>query len=122
MHLILTGATGLVGSGVLDAMLKMKDVTKISIIGRRSVAMADKISTAYGANHSGFTSGDASLTYPLSSLRGDADAECSLSLLNIVSVAAPRSLHALATHFEFEPAPQSGSGSAGCEDGALLLV
>lgn len=41
MHLILTGATGLVGSGVLDAMLKMKDVTKISILSRRPVPMAD---------------------------------------------------------------------------------
>ncbi|OIW32670.1 hypothetical protein CONLIGDRAFT_630319 [Coniochaeta ligniaria NRRL 30616] len=41
MHLILTGATGLVGSGVLDAMIKMKDITKISIISRRPVAMAD---------------------------------------------------------------------------------
>lgn len=41
MHLILTGATGLVGSGVLDAMIKMKDITKISIISRRPVKMAD---------------------------------------------------------------------------------
>lgn len=41
MHLILTGATGLVGSGVLDAMIKMKDVTKISILSRRPIPMAD---------------------------------------------------------------------------------
>ncbi|KAK3312200.1 nucleoside-diphosphate-sugar epimerase [Apodospora peruviana] len=41
MHLILTGATGLIGSGVLDAMIKMKDVTKISILSRRPVPMAD---------------------------------------------------------------------------------
>ncbi|KAI1125529.1 putative nucleoside-diphosphate-sugar epimerase [Nemania abortiva] len=41
MHLILTGATGLVGSGVLDAMIKMKDVTKISILSRRPVPMAE---------------------------------------------------------------------------------
>ncbi|KAK8105284.1 hypothetical protein PG999_008643 [Apiospora kogelbergensis] len=41
MHLILTGATGLVGSGVLDAMIKMKEVTKISILSRRPVAMAE---------------------------------------------------------------------------------
>ncbi|KAK8010222.1 hypothetical protein PG990_009187 [Apiospora arundinis] len=41
MHLILTGATGLVGSGVLDAMIKSKDVTKISILSRRPVAMAE---------------------------------------------------------------------------------
>ncbi|KAI8626528.1 putative nucleoside-diphosphate-sugar epimerase [Xylariaceae sp. FL1651] len=41
MHLILTGATGLVGSSVLDAMIRMKDVTKISILSRRPVRMAE---------------------------------------------------------------------------------
>lgn len=41
MHLILTGATGLCGSSVLDAMLKTKEVTKISIISRRPVKMAE---------------------------------------------------------------------------------
>ncbi|KAM0257754.1 hypothetical protein ACHAQJ_004205 [Trichoderma viride] len=41
MHLILTGATGLIGSSVLDAMLKMTEVTKISILSRRPVAMAE---------------------------------------------------------------------------------
>ena len=40
MHLILTGATGLVGSGVLDAMLKSEEITKISILSRRPVPMA----------------------------------------------------------------------------------
>ncbi|KAI1172017.1 putative nucleoside-diphosphate-sugar epimerase [Nemania sp. FL0916] len=43
MHLILTGATGLVGSGVLDAMIKMKDVSKISILSRRPVPMAEDV-------------------------------------------------------------------------------
>ncbi|KAI3319486.1 putative nucleoside-diphosphate-sugar epimerase [Xylariaceae sp. AK1471] len=43
MHVILTGATGLVGSGVLDAMIKMKDVTKISILSRRPVQMAEDV-------------------------------------------------------------------------------
>lgn len=41
MHLILTGATGLVGSSVLDAMLKNTSVSKISILSRRPVRMAD---------------------------------------------------------------------------------
>jgi uncharacterized protein YbjT (DUF2867 family) len=41
MHLILTGATGLVGSAVLDAMLGMKEVSKISILSRRPVKMAE---------------------------------------------------------------------------------
>lgn len=41
MHLILTGATGLVGSGVLDAMLKVKDISRISILSRRPVKMIE---------------------------------------------------------------------------------
>lgn len=41
MHLLLTGATGLVGSGVLDAMIKMKEVSKITILSRRPVRMAE---------------------------------------------------------------------------------
>lgn len=41
MHIILTGATGLVGSGVLDALIKAKDITKISILTRRPIPMAD---------------------------------------------------------------------------------
>ncbi|TFA97881.1 hypothetical protein CCMA1212_010395 [Trichoderma ghanense] len=41
MHLILTGATGLIGSSVLDAMLRMTEVTKVSILSRRPVAMAE---------------------------------------------------------------------------------
>lgn len=41
MHLVLTGATGLVGSGVLDAMIRMKDITKISILSRGPVKMAE---------------------------------------------------------------------------------
>lgn len=41
MHIILTGATGLVGSAVLDALIKNKAVTQISIISRRPVKMAD---------------------------------------------------------------------------------
>ena len=42
MHLILTGATGLVGSAVLDAMLHCQTVTKVSILSRRPVPMAEQ--------------------------------------------------------------------------------
>jgi uncharacterized protein YbjT (DUF2867 family) len=42
MHLILTGATGLVGSAVLDAMLRTSEITRISILARRPVAMAEQ--------------------------------------------------------------------------------
>lgn len=71
MHLILTGATGLVGSAVLDAMIKTKDISKITLISRRPVPMAedagqpDRIKTII---HEDFTS------YPPSLLDQVADA------------------------------------------------
>lgn len=40
MHLILTGATGLVGSAALRAMINRDSVTKISVISRRDVPQA----------------------------------------------------------------------------------
>ncbi|KAJ4987838.1 nucleoside-diphosphate-sugar epimerase [Stagonosporopsis vannaccii] len=41
MHLILTGATGLVGAAVLDSMLAQKGISQISILSRRPVKMAE---------------------------------------------------------------------------------
>ncbi len=41
MHLILTGGTGLVGTAVLDSMIRTKDVTKISVLSRRPVKFTD---------------------------------------------------------------------------------
>jgi uncharacterized protein YbjT (DUF2867 family) len=41
MHLVLTGATGLVGSAVLHQMLIAPSVTKLTILSRRPVAQAD---------------------------------------------------------------------------------
>ncbi|GME55509.1 putative nucleoside-diphosphate-sugar epimerase protein [Neofusicoccum parvum] len=41
MHLLLTGATGLIGSVALDMMLNDPAVTKISIISRKAVPQAD---------------------------------------------------------------------------------
>ncbi|OJJ85285.1 putative nucleoside-diphosphate-sugar epimerases [Aspergillus glaucus CBS 516.65] len=41
MHVILTGATGLVGSTTLLALMGMKDIAKISILSRRPVPMVD---------------------------------------------------------------------------------
>ncbi|KAF7911591.1 hypothetical protein EAE99_011145 [Botrytis elliptica] len=41
MHLILTGATGLVGSGILHQMLIHPSVTKISILSRKPVPLAE---------------------------------------------------------------------------------
>ena len=41
MHLILTGATGFVGSAALDIMLNNPAVTRISILSRRPVKQAE---------------------------------------------------------------------------------
>ncbi|KAF2840423.1 hypothetical protein M501DRAFT_991424 [Patellaria atrata CBS 101060] len=41
MHLILTGATGLVGSAALAAMLANKTISRISIISRKPVTMGE---------------------------------------------------------------------------------
>lgn len=37
MHLILTGATGMVGEGVLQAFLTSSNISKIAILSRRPV-------------------------------------------------------------------------------------
>ncbi|KAI8953083.1 hypothetical protein F4801DRAFT_538405 [Xylaria longipes] len=72
MHLVLTGATGLVGSGVLDAMIKMKDVTKISILSRRPVAMAEdaKDPRINVIIHKDFTKYDSTVLDQLKGARG----------------------------------------------------
>ena len=41
MHLILTGATGLVGSGVLQYMISSPAVTTVSVLSRRPVPQAE---------------------------------------------------------------------------------
>jgi len=92
MHLILTGATvrpvllpfyigsvakrrllqGLVGSGVLDTMIKMKDVTKISILSRRPVQMAEdaKDPRINVIIHKDFTNYDTAVLDQLKGARG----------------------------------------------------
>ncbi|TLD15238.1 hypothetical protein PspLS_10655 [Pyricularia sp. CBS 133598] len=73
MHTILTGATGLVGSAVLDAMLSNPSITKITILSRRPVAQATaradpRVSVVL---HDDFTSyDDAALRSRLQDARG----------------------------------------------------
>jgi uncharacterized protein YbjT (DUF2867 family) len=56
MHLILTGATGLVGSAVLQHMLNTASVTTISIISRRPVPQAEGHPQAKVILHKDFNS------------------------------------------------------------------
>ncbi|KAJ8066881.1 hypothetical protein OCU04_004264 [Sclerotinia nivalis] len=57
MHLILTGATGLVGSGILQTMLTHPSITKLSILSRNPVPLAETHTNHEKANviiHSDF--------------------------------------------------------------------
>ncbi|CAN9258600.1 unnamed protein product [Alternaria alternata] len=54
MHLILTGATGLVGAAVLDNMLAQQSISRISILSRRPVAMAEGHDNAKVIIHNDF--------------------------------------------------------------------
>ena len=58
MHLVLTGATGLVGSAVLQQMLVTPSVSKVSILSRRPVAQAEGHSKVHVIIHKDYA------TYP----------------------------------------------------------
>jgi NAD dependent epimerase/dehydratase family enzyme len=55
MHLIITGATGMIGTTCLHEMLVNKRVTKVSILSRKPVAMADGHSKANVVLHQDFS-------------------------------------------------------------------
>jgi len=56
MHLILTGATGLVGSGVLQHILCVPNqVTKLSILSRKPVPLAEGHPQVTVIQHDDFT-------------------------------------------------------------------
>ena len=55
MHLILSGATGLVGSACLHQILTNDSVTTISILSRRPVPMAEGHSKVKVLLHTDFT-------------------------------------------------------------------
>lgn len=69
MHLILTGATGLVGSAVLHSMITTPTVTKVSILSRRPVAQAEGHEKVSVIIHNDYT------TYPSEVLAQLKDAE-----------------------------------------------
>jgi uncharacterized protein YbjT (DUF2867 family) len=84
MHIILTGATGLVGSGVLQTMLINPSVTKLSILSRRPVPQAENHNKANVIIHKDFT------TYPESVLDQLKDAEGCVWALGISSAGMDR--------------------------------
>ena len=70
MHVILTGATGLAGSGVLHHMLTNETIQTISILSRRAVPMAEGQSKAKVIIHTDFTSYPDSLLQQLKGAEG----------------------------------------------------
>ncbi|KAF2003509.1 hypothetical protein P154DRAFT_520103 [Amniculicola lignicola CBS 123094] len=71
MHLILTGATGLIGSGVFHQMLNMEGVSRISILSRRPVKMVEgHEDKAQVIIHKDFNNYDAALLEQLKDAHG----------------------------------------------------
>lgn len=61
MHVILTGATGLIGAGVLQHMLATPEITRVSILSRRPVALAEGHEKAKVIIHKDFHTYDPSV-------------------------------------------------------------
>lgn len=70
MHLILTGATGLVGAAVLDSMLAQESISRISILSRRPVKMAEGHDKAKVIIHKDFKTYDKALLDELRDAQG----------------------------------------------------
>jgi len=70
MHLILTGATGLVGTSVLHEMLAQESISRISILSRRPVKMAEGHEKAKVIIHKDFNVYDKALLDELRDAHG----------------------------------------------------
>lgn len=70
MHLILTGATGLVGASVLHNMLAQESISRISILSRRPVKMAEGHAKANVIIHNDFKNYDQALLDELKDAHG----------------------------------------------------
>jgi uncharacterized protein YbjT (DUF2867 family) len=73
MHLVLTGATGLVGSAVLHAMLTTESITQITILSRRPVPMASALESKVKVKvilHTDYTSYPAEILEQLKDAHG----------------------------------------------------
>ncbi|KAF1836794.1 hypothetical protein BDW02DRAFT_208544 [Decorospora gaudefroyi] len=70
MHLILTGATGLVGASVLHNMLAQESISRISILSRRPVKMAEGHEKARVIIHKDFKTYEKALLDELRNAQG----------------------------------------------------
>lgn len=70
MHLILTGATGLIGASVLHNMLAQESISRISILSRRPVRMAEGHDKAKVIIHTDYKNYEAALLEELKDAHG----------------------------------------------------
>jgi hypothetical protein len=70
MHLVLTGATGLVGASVLHSMLAQESISRISILSRRPVAMAEGHDKAKVIIHNDYNTYEKALLEELKDAQG----------------------------------------------------
>ena len=70
MHLILTGATGLVGSAVLQHMIVTPSITTVSVLSRRPVPQAEGHSKVNVIIHKDYTSYPSELLEKLKGAEG----------------------------------------------------
>jgi uncharacterized protein YbjT (DUF2867 family) len=70
MHLVLTGATGLVGASVLHNMLAQESISRISILSRRPVMMAEGHAKAKVIIHKDYKMYDKALLDELKDAQG----------------------------------------------------
>ena len=70
MHLVLFGATGLVGTAVLRSMISTPSVSKITILSRKPVPLADKDPKCNVVLHNDFLNYDKELMAKLDGAKG----------------------------------------------------
>lgn len=121
MHLILTGATGLVGAAVLDSMLAQESISRISILSRRPVKMAEGHEKAKVIIHKDFKSYDKALLEQLSDAQGcvwalgvsqnDVDKEKYVEITHDYTLAAAHAFNTLHPESPFTFVYVSGEGA-----------
>jgi hypothetical protein len=98
MHLVLTGATGLVGSGVLQHMINASSVSQVSILSRRPVPQADGCAKCNVIIHKDFTSYSNELMAQLKDVDGVVWAQ-GISQTKVEKEYVPLNTHPLQTKY-----------------------
>ncbi|KAJ5523929.1 hypothetical protein N7494_010579 [Penicillium frequentans] len=124
MHIILTGATGLVGSAVLHAMIKNPGIDKISILSRRPVPMVqgssdDRINVVIAEDFSKFDSkvlsqlnGATGCVWAMGVSQNDVNKEDYVRITKTMTLSAARDFESLAPPSEnFNFVYVSGEGA-----------